>query len=215
MHWKWKCKVLVTRSCLTLCHPTDYRPPGSFVHGILQVRILEWVAMPSSRGSSWPRDRTQISCIAGRFFTIWATRKAMYHALGARITSLSSFGDQLFGNSVSKFVQVFVEHQLFWAEPFAEHCGEHRSGKRNSLHSHTAYDLDRETIQSPTVRIQCRKQVNPCHGAEGGHPEEGAQRKQLWVHENISGRETGLELGPIISAFIFREGKKKTPNLKK
>jgi len=47
----------------------DYSPPGSFVHGILQTRILEWVAMPSSRGSSQPRDGTQVSHIAGGFFT--------------------------------------------------------------------------------------------------------------------------------------------------
>ena len=64
-----KVKVLVTQSCLTLCDPVDCNPPGSSVHGILQARILEWVAMPSSRGSSRPRDRTQVSCIAGRFFT--------------------------------------------------------------------------------------------------------------------------------------------------
>ena len=53
----------------------DYSPLGSSVHGILQAGILEWVAVPSSRGSSPPRDRTQVSCIAGRFFTIWATRE--------------------------------------------------------------------------------------------------------------------------------------------
>jgi len=47
----------------------DCSLPGSFVHGILQARMLEWVAMPSSRGSSQPRDRTLVSCIAGRFFT--------------------------------------------------------------------------------------------------------------------------------------------------
>ena len=47
--------------------------PRSSVHGILQARILEWVAIPFSRGSSWPRDRPWISCIAGRFFAIWAT----------------------------------------------------------------------------------------------------------------------------------------------
>ena len=57
------------RSCPTLCHPIDCDPPGSSVHGILQVRVLAWVAMPSSRGSSQPRDQTHISCIAGRFFT--------------------------------------------------------------------------------------------------------------------------------------------------
>ena len=49
---------------------------GSSVHGILQTRILDWVAMPSSRGSSQPRDQIQVSHIAGRFFTGWATREA-------------------------------------------------------------------------------------------------------------------------------------------
>ena len=78
--WGW-CPflcVLVTQSCLTLCDPADCSPPGPSVHGILQVRIPEWVAMPFSRGSSWPKDRTQVSCIASRFFTIWATRKAHF-----------------------------------------------------------------------------------------------------------------------------------------
>ena len=59
------------QSCLTLCDPIDCIPPGSSVHRILQSRILEWVAMPFSRGSSWPRDWTCVSCsscIAGRFF---------------------------------------------------------------------------------------------------------------------------------------------------
>ena len=50
----------------------DCGPPGSSVHGILQARILEWVAIPFSRGSSQPRDRAQIFCLAGRFFTVWA-----------------------------------------------------------------------------------------------------------------------------------------------
>ena len=52
-----------------------YRPPGSSVHGILQTRILEWVAISFSRGSSQPRDWTGVACIAGRLFTIWATRE--------------------------------------------------------------------------------------------------------------------------------------------
>ena len=62
--------VKVVQSCLTLCDPMGYT-----VHGILQGRILEWVAFPFSRGSSQPRDRTQVSCIAGRFFISWATVK--------------------------------------------------------------------------------------------------------------------------------------------
>ena len=60
--------VKVAQSCLTVCNPRDYT-----VHGILQARILEWIAFPFSRGSSQPRDRTQVSCIADRRFTVWAT----------------------------------------------------------------------------------------------------------------------------------------------
>ena len=68
--------MLVFSHVPTLCVPMDCSPLGYCVHGILQARILEWVTMPFSRGSSWPRDRTQATCIAGRFFTIWAIRKA-------------------------------------------------------------------------------------------------------------------------------------------
>ena len=58
-------------SCPTLCNLMDCSLPGSSVHGISQARIPEWVAISFFRGSSQPRDRTQVSCIAGRFFTIW------------------------------------------------------------------------------------------------------------------------------------------------
>ena len=61
--------VLVTQSCPTLCNARNYSPLGSFVHGVPQARILEWVAISSSRGSSRPRDRNQFSCITGRRFT--------------------------------------------------------------------------------------------------------------------------------------------------
>ena len=68
--------VLVTQSCLTLCDLRDCSPPGCSVHGILQERILEWaMGCHFSRGSSQPRDWTQVSCIASVFFTIWATRE--------------------------------------------------------------------------------------------------------------------------------------------
>ena len=60
----------------TLCDPMDCSPPGSSVHGILQARVLEWVAISFSRGTSRPRDQTQDSYIAGEFFTVWATRQA-------------------------------------------------------------------------------------------------------------------------------------------
>ena len=63
-------EVLVAQSCPTLLDPMDRSPPGSSVRGILQARILQWVAFPFVRGSSRPRDQTQVSCIAGRFFPI-------------------------------------------------------------------------------------------------------------------------------------------------
>ena len=66
--------VKVAWSCPTFFDPMEYR-----VHGILQVRILEWVAFPFSRGSSQPGDQTQVSCITGGFFTIWVTREAQVY----------------------------------------------------------------------------------------------------------------------------------------
>ena len=61
---------LVTQLYLILCDLMDCSPPGSSVHGILQARILEWVAIPFSSGSSQPKDQIQVSCIAGGFLTI-------------------------------------------------------------------------------------------------------------------------------------------------
>ena len=66
-------KMKVAQSCPTLCNPVDYT-----VHGILQARILEWVAFPFPRRSSQPRDRTQVSHIASGFFTNWATREVLH-----------------------------------------------------------------------------------------------------------------------------------------
>ena len=72
-----KVEVSVAQSCPALGDPMDYRH-----HGILQARILEWVAFPFSRGSSQPRDRTWVSCIAGGFFTSWAFREAQEELRG-------------------------------------------------------------------------------------------------------------------------------------
>ena len=67
---------LAAQSCPALCNPMECNPVGSSVHGILQERILEWIAISFSRGSSQPRDWTQVSWIAGRCFTAWAAREA-------------------------------------------------------------------------------------------------------------------------------------------
>ena len=72
MLWIISVKMKVAQSCPTLCHPMHY-----IVHGTLQARILEWVAFPFSRGSSRHRNRTQVSCITGRFFTNWGIREAL------------------------------------------------------------------------------------------------------------------------------------------
>ena len=70
-----KMKALVAQWCPTLSDPWT-EETGSSVHGVLQARILGWVAISFTRGSSWPRDRTQVFCIEGKFFIIWATREA-------------------------------------------------------------------------------------------------------------------------------------------
>ena len=82
-----KVKVKVAQ-CPTLCNPMDY-----MAHGILQARILEWVAFPFSRGSSQLRDRTQVSHIAGRFFTSWATREVQEYWSGWPIPSPADLPD--------------------------------------------------------------------------------------------------------------------------
>ena len=80
------CCYLVTKPCLTLCDPMDCSPPGSSVHRVFQTRILEWVAISFSRGSSWSRDQTHISCIGSWTLYHWATR-----------------GDSLVGRTTPKF----------------------------------------------------------------------------------------------------------------
>ena len=72
---KVKSESEVAQSCLTLCNPMDCSLPCSSIHRIFQARVLEWVAISFSRGSSRPRDWTQVSCIAGRHLPVWATRE--------------------------------------------------------------------------------------------------------------------------------------------
>ena len=78
----------VTQSCPTLCDPVDCSLPGSSVQGILQARVLEWVAISFSRGSSRPRDRTQVSCIGGRRSNLWATREVLVYGIGVFLSGL-------------------------------------------------------------------------------------------------------------------------------
>ena len=87
LHWKtiWIAIIIIYHSesesvscllCLTLCTTMDRSLPGSSVHEIVQVKILEWVDIPSSKGSAWSRDRIWVSCIADVFFPLWTTSEA-------------------------------------------------------------------------------------------------------------------------------------------
>ena len=91
---KAKSESEVAQSCSTLCDPVDCSPLGSSIHGILQARVLEWVAI-----SFWPRDRTQVSHIPGRCFNLWATRELMLLNCGFWEDSWESLGLQ--GDSTS------------------------------------------------------------------------------------------------------------------
>ena len=88
--------MLVTQSCPTLYDSMDCRLPVFSVHGILQARILEWIALPFSRESSQLRYWTRVSCIAGRFFTIWATREAPKLDMPVYIPTYSTWGFHFF-----------------------------------------------------------------------------------------------------------------------
>ena len=90
------CVCSVTRSCLTLCDPMDCSPPASSVHEILQARILEWVAISSSRRSSRPRDRTCVSCIGRWVLYHWATLEApLYKSLMGKYYFLNHKNTQI------------------------------------------------------------------------------------------------------------------------
>ena len=100
----------VVQLCPTLCDPMDGSLPGSTVHGIFQARMLEWAATSFSRGSSQPRDQTQVSCIADRGFTVWATYPAPNGKIHTHTTHTHTYTHG-FVNSLSVYL---VEN---WTQP--------------------------------------------------------------------------------------------------
>ena len=104
---------LVAQSCPTLCDPTDCSPPGSSVHGILQARILEWVAFPSSGGSSQPRGWPQVSRLEGRFFAIWARREARVDIYPLGFGVPSSVTTQHWGESAVHYSRFSLATHLY------------------------------------------------------------------------------------------------------
>ena len=92
-------KSEVAQSCPALCDPMDCSLPDFSVHGIFQARVLEWVAIPFSRGSSRPRGWTRVFCIVGRRFTLWATRKLLFfHTLRLSLMKKLTGGLQSMGS---------------------------------------------------------------------------------------------------------------------
>ena len=119
----------VVQSCPTLCNPVDYSLPGSSIHGILQARILEWAALSLSRGSSWSRDRTQVSHIRGRRFNLWATREALTY-LKVCIYLLSGEGSSKFISSpdFKTFIR-YIEVDLSYLVTIVRKLLKDRKGK--------------------------------------------------------------------------------------
>ena len=118
---------MVAQSCLTL-RPIHCSPPDSSIHGILQARILEWVAIPFFRGSSQPRGQTQVSCIAGGFFAVWATREALlqvYFQSSSLSQKFLSSGCKAEGSCPNLLTLSGLEGSPVWFEqkpPHPPHC---------------------------------------------------------------------------------------------
>ena len=110
-------EVLIAQSCLTLCNTMDCNPPGSSLHGTLQARILDWVAILFSRGTSWLRDQIQVSCISGRFFKFHITEECQ------RLLVFTQFlTHPLFFNiesSVLGWTQIYLEFLAPYAKRMA------------------------------------------------------------------------------------------------
>ena len=126
----WESESEVIQSGPILCDPMDCSLPGSPIHWIFQARVLEWVAISFSRGSSWPRDWTPVSCIVGRCFTIWATSIVMIFTGASSLnrmvgTSLviqslrNCFSMQ--GTWVQSLGQLLISYMLRATKPV--HCG--------------------------------------------------------------------------------------------
>ena len=150
-------------SCLWLFATAAHQDPLSM--GILQAKILELVAMPSSRGSSQTRDQTQVSCIAGRFFTSWATRAALHRMLS--LSNLMSRSVCMLSNFWLPVTPWSVAH---WAPLSMEFC---RQEYYSGLPFPSSGDLPDPGIESPLLwLLHCKADSLPlCHLGSSGSQE--------------------------------------------
>ena len=131
------------QSCSTLCDLVDCSLPGSSVHGILQARILEWIAMPSSRRSSRPRDRTLDSvspALAGGFFTRWATGKPSKLWVSTKCSVLYQMLFLRFNSGLRWSFEIELRDFPVWSrgEESTSQCRGHRFDPWSEKSSHTA-----------------------------------------------------------------------------
>ena len=105
---------------LGLGDPIDCRPPGSSVHEIFQARMLEWAEIFFSRGSSWPRDRIRVSCLAGGFFTIWAIRETQMRGLlsSSPIKTQISWEQEILFTQRPPCLQLCLMYTVLWSMHF-------------------------------------------------------------------------------------------------
>ena len=123
----------VAQSCPTLRNPVDCSLPGSSLHGILQARILEWVAISFSRGSSQPRDQSWVSCIAGRHFNLWATREAQSNIQIANRHMKRSNPLPLYSRSDKEIQGIRSDRQSAWRT--MDGGSQHYTGGHDQNHS--------------------------------------------------------------------------------
>ena len=135
----------VAQSCLTLMDPMDYT-----VHGILQARILEWVAFPFSRGTSQPRNQTQVSHIAGGFFVSWATRKEPLWKSVVALQKIKNRITILSGITTSKQLSRRGESRDLRRYLYT-HCmvALHKNQKMEAIQMVTNWWLDKQNVVCP------------------------------------------------------------------
>ena len=140
------------QSCSTLYDPMDGSLPGSSVHWIFQARVLEWVAIPFSRRSSWPRDRTLVSSVAGRFFTTWATREAPglhkiyinnYNAMKRLIKNWGLLRDEWESDIISKYFISLYKSRVYRT------VSDDSERKRTSKYKHEKIEHEPRILKIP------------------------------------------------------------------
>ena len=186
-NWERSTTRLYHSDSLQTCKvPMDCSPLGSSVHGILQARILEWVAIPFSKGSSWPRYQTWASCITGRFFTVWVTREAcICHS--AYLTSMQVHHEQCWARWITIWNQDCWEK---YQQP--QICRLYHSNGRKWRGTKEPLD-DGEREEETVSLILNTKKLRPWHPVPSLHG-KWKGRKRKWCQILFSWAPKSLQM---------------------